>query len=388
MALRRERIEADARRQHQALLRAADGDVHAPFVVPVIGAGQARDAVDHQQRRMAGGVDGLAHRRDVAGHAGGGLVVHDAHRLDRVLACRPCSRASIMLGLHAAAPALDARQRPGIRSSGPAASPSCSRALAKWPVSYISTASPGLSDVGQRRLPGAGARCRIDDDRMPGLEDLRDALEHPQAERAELRAAVVDRRQAHRPQDAVGHRGRPGDLQEVAAGRDGSRASASRGLLRRCCAMIFACKIQHVNRATPDKPFALQPCFCIQNSRHDCRHHFHSARRPARAGGAAPAPDAGGRPHRARAPSSTSASWREVLQVSRTPLREAIKMLAAEGLVELLPNRGAIAVSLSEADVRNTFEVMAGLEAHVGRTRGAAHHRRRNWPRSGPCSSR
>ena len=56
----------------------------------------------------------------------------------------------------------------------------------------------------------------------------------------------------------------------------------------------------------------------------------------------------------------------EVLNVSRTPLREAIKMLAAEGLVELLPNRGAIAVELSEADVRNTFEVMAGLEAQSG----------------------
>ncbi len=56
----------------------------------------------------------------------------------------------------------------------------------------------------------------------------------------------------------------------------------------------------------------------------------------------------------------------EVLNVSRTPLREAIKMLAAEGLVELLTNRGAIAVELTEADVLNTFEVMAGLEAQSG----------------------
>ena len=56
----------------------------------------------------------------------------------------------------------------------------------------------------------------------------------------------------------------------------------------------------------------------------------------------------------------------EVLKVSRTPLREAIKRLAAEGLVELLPNRGAIAVELRPADVLHTFEVMAGLEAQSG----------------------
>ncbi len=56
----------------------------------------------------------------------------------------------------------------------------------------------------------------------------------------------------------------------------------------------------------------------------------------------------------------------DALHISRTPLREAIKMLAAEGLVELLPNRGAVAVQLSEADVLHTFEVMAGLEAQSG----------------------
>ena len=56
----------------------------------------------------------------------------------------------------------------------------------------------------------------------------------------------------------------------------------------------------------------------------------------------------------------------EQLRVSRTPLREAIKLLALEGLVDLLPNRGAVAVKLSEADVINTFEVLACLEAMSG----------------------
>src|SRR5262245_29265543 len=56
----------------------------------------------------------------------------------------------------------------------------------------------------------------------------------------------------------------------------------------------------------------------------------------------------------------------ELMRVSRTPLREAIKLLAAEGLVDLLPNRGAVAVKLSEVDVLNTFEVLAGLEGMSG----------------------
>jgi DNA-binding GntR family transcriptional regulator len=56
----------------------------------------------------------------------------------------------------------------------------------------------------------------------------------------------------------------------------------------------------------------------------------------------------------------------EQLQVSRTPLREAIKLLAVEGLVDLLPNRGAVAVQLTEDDIVHSFEVLADLEGLSG----------------------
>ena len=54
------------------------------------------------------------------------------------------------------------------------------------------------------------------------------------------------------------------------------------------------------------------------------------------------------------------------LGVSRTPLREAFRLLAADGLIELTPNRGAQVVRLSEQDIRDSFEVMSGLEAMSG----------------------
>src|ERR1700720_421927 len=53
--------------------------------------------------------------------------------------------------------------------------------------------------------------------------------------------------------------------------------------------------------------------------------------------------------------------------ISRTPLREALKVLAAEGLVDLLPNRGARVRQLSEQDLSELFDVMGGLEALAGR---------------------
>ncbi|HEY1857671.1 GntR family transcriptional regulator [Acidocella sp.] len=53
--------------------------------------------------------------------------------------------------------------------------------------------------------------------------------------------------------------------------------------------------------------------------------------------------------------------------VSRTPLREALKVLASEGLVDLLPNRGARVRALRAEDYKELFDVMGGLEALAGR---------------------
>ena len=56
----------------------------------------------------------------------------------------------------------------------------------------------------------------------------------------------------------------------------------------------------------------------------------------------------------------------EQLGISRTPLREAIKMLATEGLVELMPNRGAIVTPLKAANIADTLAVMGTLESLAG----------------------
>lgn len=48
---------------------------------------------------------------------------------------------------------------------------------------------------------------------------------------------------------------------------------------------------------------------------------------------------------------------------SRTPLREAIKILATEGFLDLLPNRGSRVAVLTVEEIEEMVEVVAGLEA-------------------------
>lgn len=56
----------------------------------------------------------------------------------------------------------------------------------------------------------------------------------------------------------------------------------------------------------------------------------------------------------------------ERLRISRTPLREAMKTLAAEGLVRLLPNRGAAVAAIDAEEITELFRVMGALEALAG----------------------
>ncbi len=52
----------------------------------------------------------------------------------------------------------------------------------------------------------------------------------------------------------------------------------------------------------------------------------------------------------------------EQLGVSRTPVREAIRKLELEGLVVMLPRKGAYVANMSLKDIMDVLEVRASLE--------------------------
>lgn len=55
--------------------------------------------------------------------------------------------------------------------------------------------------------------------------------------------------------------------------------------------------------------------------------------------------------------------WCQVFEVSRTPFREAVRTLAAEGLIDLQPNRSPVVSQVRAEDLRDLYQVVAALES-------------------------
>jgi DNA-binding GntR family transcriptional regulator len=53
------------------------------------------------------------------------------------------------------------------------------------------------------------------------------------------------------------------------------------------------------------------------------------------------------------------------LGISRAPVREAMRLLAQQGLIEHIPRRGARVATLSDDDVRELYEIRDVLERHA-----------------------
>lgn len=52
----------------------------------------------------------------------------------------------------------------------------------------------------------------------------------------------------------------------------------------------------------------------------------------------------------------------EQLGISRTPVREALKGLAAEGLVKMTPNQGVVVINVSIEDLKEVLQIRRVLE--------------------------
>lgn len=61
----------------------------------------------------------------------------------------------------------------------------------------------------------------------------------------------------------------------------------------------------------------------------------------------------------------------EELGVSRTPIREAFQRLSAEGLIELIPHRGAFVIQLTRRDLEELYEMREALEGQAARLAAA-----------------
>ena len=193
-------------------LRSGHRAVHLPLVHPEVDSADRADAVHVQHRRVRRRIERPANARDVAHHAGGGLVVDYHDRLDLVrrvggqrLRDSIERRALAPLGLEH----LHVETEPP-RHLDPEVT-ELAEARGQHPVA-------GRKRVGERRLPPAGARGGKDEALARfGLEDALQIVQEWLGQRWKTGRPVVFHRDVHRAQHAVRDVGRSRDEQEIAA---------------------------------------------------------------------------------------------------------------------------------------------------------------------------
>ena len=213
VAGRRQRLfgdgqEGQAGRQHEALLRAGDGEIDAPFVLPEVDRGDGRDAVDEDQCRVLVGIEQPPDAGDIRGDARRGLVVGDEDGADRMGPVRR-NRAFIGIERHAGAPfhvdGLDVEPEP-LGHVDPQM-----RELAEARHQHPVAARQGILDG---RFPGPGAGGGIHEDApLAHLEDALQILEEGQRQGREVRRPLVFHRHVHRPPDALRDIGWAGNVE-------------------------------------------------------------------------------------------------------------------------------------------------------------------------------
>ena len=208
---RAHRGERESGRGHQSLLRPGHRHVDAPVIHPEIDGAERCDHVGHQQGGVTAGVEGPAHRRDVARHRGRGIGMHREHRLDAMAPVR-------------AQPILDAVR---IECASPVTGE-----LLGLRAEVVRELAPGLGEhaggrrqheiafpdeVRQGRFPRAVAVGGVEEYPAGGPEHPGEVVEARLGDGHEVGVDQVDGGSVHRGEHPVGDVGGPRRHQEVAA---------------------------------------------------------------------------------------------------------------------------------------------------------------------------
>ena len=205
------RIETQADGAHQAFLRTANGDIHAPLVHTEIGAGKRSDDIGNQQSIMAGIIYRLAYGRDVRGNARRGFRMH--HQDGAVFTGGVRAQAFLdFIRVDGVAPIRwnridgDAQLfRHGRPSKGKQSGFRHQNLVAR------------REDIGECRFPGAVAVGGINEDLFVGLEDGADIQKTFPGQFDKIRAGIFPGRLMHGAQDPLGNIGWSRRLQKISS---------------------------------------------------------------------------------------------------------------------------------------------------------------------------